>query len=144
MPENISMRAPCTRCGSPGGYISLRNNQQCVFCSSCHLFAYNAPKIETGQKPRSISSLHEGIPPSKRHRIIERATARCELCGATVNLQVSHLLSVSDGLDLGLTENELNSDDNLALLCEACNLGMGKLSFNPRLYIALLKRRAHG
>ena len=140
----ITLRSRCVQCGNTKGYIEERNGQNCVFCASCRHFAYNAPKTETGQKPQSIASVHKGISPSRRHRIIERATARCEFCGNATHLHISHILSVTDGLALGLTESELNADDNLALLCDYCNLGMGKNSFNPRLYVALLKRRLNG
>lgn len=139
----MKMRVACPKCESLVGYIEGHNGQNCVFCEQGH-FCYNAPKTETGQKQRSVSTVHAGILPNRRSFVIERATGRCELCGATGNLHVSHILSVLDGLAYGLTELELNAPDNLCALCEECNLGMGKLSFSPRLYVALLQRRIRG
>ena len=123
------------------GIIVLINGQNVVRCDACSRFQYNAPKTETGEKPRTVETTHAGIKSSQRIRILDRATGRCEICGSLSNLHVGHLVSVLDGLELGLTDRELNSDENLAALCESCNLGMGSLSISPRLYVALLHRR---
>ena len=145
MPDTSTykLRAPCRYCGGTTGYLVPKGGQNCVYCG-CGRLAYNAPKVETGEATRSITSVHEALRPKQKARILERATARCELCGNAGIVHVSHLLSVKDGMALGLTEAELNSDENLACLCECCNLGMGDLSFSPRLYIALLQRRLRG
>ena len=135
------LRVPCRNCKSAQGYVRPSNGQNCVFCLNCQEFQYNAPKTETGQKQRSVSTVHEGIAPSKRARIIERATARCEFCGTAGNLHIGHILSVDAGFSLGLTDIELNADENLACMCEECNLGFGKLPLSPRLYVALLRKR---
>jgi hypothetical protein len=52
------------------------------------------------------------------------------------------LLAIEDGLDLGATVTELNSDANLAAMCEACNLGLphGPGSVNPRTYAIIMWR----
>lgn len=136
-----TMRSPCAFCGNTIGHIEYRGGQACVFCQECKRLVYNAPKTELGERPRTVATVHNGIKPKKRMRILERATGRCELCGAQTILHVSHILSVSDGLNQGLTETEINHDENLAALCEECNLGLGGLSYSPRLYIALLRRR---
>lgn len=144
------MRSPCPDCGHLYGRVEDRNGQDTVRCGQCNRHCYNAPRTETGRKRRSVITVHEALNASTRARMIERATARCELCGAAGNLHVSHLLSVKDGMSLftlygiPLTEHDLNSDDNLACLCDACNLGWGALSVSPRLYVALLWRRSHG
>lgn len=141
MANAITLREACRFCGAWEGVIVVVNGQNVVRCESCSRFQYNAPKTETGEKPRTIESAHAGIKPSVRMRILERATGRCELCGSDKNLHVGHLVSVQDGMDLGLSDRELNSDANLAAMCEACNLGLGSLSITPRLYVALLRRR---
>lgn len=138
---DILLRIACQHCGGTGGMVSVVNGQNVVRCGDCSRFQYNAPKTETGEKPRTIESAHAGIKPSVRMRILERATGRCEICGSDKNLHVGHLVSVQDGMDLGLSDRELNSDANLAAMCEACNLGLGSLSITPRLYVALLRRR---
>lgn len=136
------MRQACQRCGGLTGYIEVRTGQNCVHCSHCDQWVYNAPKTETGQRDRSVTTVHNGIKPKQRLRILERSTCRCEFCGSSGNLHVGHILSVKDGLDYGLTDIEINHDENLAALCEECNLGMGKASMAPRIYAALLLRRA--
>lgn len=134
------MRSPCVACAEETGEIVPRNGQDCVFCAGCRRFAYNAPRVETSRAVRSVSTVHDGIKPKQRVRILLRAAGRCELCGAGGFLHVGHLLSADDGLEAGLTEMELNDDTNLAALCEVCNLGMGSLSIPPVLFVALLRR----
>ena len=136
------LREPCRSCGSSLGYITVVNGQNTVRCDKCFTFLYNAPKTETGEEPRSTRTLHN-LSPSLRARVLERANGRCELCAGGVNLHVSHILSVKDGLLHGLTEFELNSEENLLALCEECNLGFGSRSFSPRLYAILLQRKIH-
>jgi hypothetical protein len=142
--EPFVMRAPCRKCGGPTGRIEERGAQDCVFCSSCGAFQYNAPRTETGKKVRSVTTVHNGIKPNQRSRILQRATGRCELCGKrpeTAALHVGHLLSVKDGLVRGLTELELNNDDNLCAMCDECNLGMGKQTVPLRLAVAMVMAR---
>ncbi len=143
--ETIKMREPCRFCKTDNGYVEQRGGQNCVFCQSCWRHLYNAPKTELGQKARTVTTVHNGLKPKQRVRILERANARCELCGANdAPLHAGHILSVKDGLEMGLTEFELNSDENLMSLCEECNLGMGNISLSPRVYVGLLRRRLHG
>lgn len=143
MIESFAMRVPCKRCGSTEGYITTRNGQDCVFCSVpwCNRFQYNAPKVETGRASRTVTTIHNGIKPKERIRILERATGRCEICGAKGNLHVGHLLSVENGLKSGMTEYDLNSDENLAAMCEECNLGIGKSTVSLRLSVSILRAR---
>lgn len=138
----FEMRRPCQGCRSSEGYIVTRSGQDCVFCAACDTFQYNAPRTETGRAVRSVSTVHEAIRTNQRARIIERASGRCELCGAPPPLDIGHLLSVKDGLAEGLTESIINSDENLAAMCKECNLGFGPRSVPVRLMVALLRRRA--
>lgn len=41
----------------------------------------------------------------------------------------------------GLTDEEINSDDNLAAFCDECNLGLGKQPVPLRLAVALVMAR---
>ena len=136
------MRKPCAFCGSEDGIISTRGLQDCVFCAACERFQYNAPKVETGRADRSITTVHNGLKANQRERIIERAAGRCELCGGTNTLHVDHVVSVKDGLEDGLTERELNHDDNLICLCAECNLGKSERSLLPKTYLVILLRRS--
>ena len=138
--EIYTMRKPCISCGSGVGRIETRNGQDCVYCV-CGRHQYNAPKIETGRKPRTVTAVHDLISASQRARIITRATGRCELCGARENLHVGHLLSVDAGINAGMTEAQINDDENLAAMCDACNLGIGKHTVPLRLAVSMLLAR---
>ena len=135
------LRKPCSKCGSATGRIATKAGQDCVYCLQCGRFQYNAPRTETGRTTRSVTTVHSAIKARQRARIIMRATGRCELCGSQKNLHVGHLLSVEAGLKLGLTEVELNDDENLAAMCERCNLGIGKIPVPARLLAALIMSR---
>lgn len=137
----LLMRAPCPHCGGLEGVIRPQGLQDCVYCVACGRWCYNAPRAETGRAPRRLAG-RTSIPVSKQYRIKERASGRCELCGARDELVVDHILSLKDGRDLGLSDFELNHDENLAALCPPCNSGKGAISMSPRVYIALLRSRA--
>lgn len=135
------LRNPCMACGSDTGLIRHTNGQACVFCE-CGKYQYNAPRTETGERQRSVTTVHNGIRSKQRARILLRANGLCELCGQRGPLHVGHLLSAKDGVTYGLTEAEINDDDNLAAFCEECNLGIGAQTATPRLMAAIVKRRA--
>lgn len=139
--ENFEMRKPCPECSGTTGRIVERNGQDTVRCTGCSRFQYNAPRVETGREQRSVTTVHEAIRPKQRARILSRASARCEVCGARGNLHVGHIVSVVVGLNFGLTEAELNDDENLMCLCEECNLGQGKEPMPLRLAIVVLRAR---
>jgi len=143
MDSAYPLREPCRHCGCVTGWLETRNGQDCVFCEKCRRLCYNAPKTETGRSPRTVTTVHNGIKSACRARIILRATGRCELCGATGNLHVGHLLPVKEGLAAGLTELDLNSDENLAAMCDECNLGIGAEVVPLRLVVAIIRRRLH-
>lgn len=141
--EPWTLRKPC-RCGAGVGAPALliRSTRR-VDCDVCGQFVYWESKAEVGEAPRTVQSLRD-VKPSQRARIIERATGRCELCGRKppeVVLHVDHLVSVAVGAEAGLTEAELNDDENLAALCEECNLGKGERPISPRLFCAMLRAR---
>lgn len=139
--QTITMRDPCARCGCASGRIQTKSGQDCVFCTGCNAFAYNAPRVETGRAVRSVSTVHSGIKPKQRARLILRANGRCELCGARGDLHVGHVLSVAVGLEHGLTERDLNDDENLVAACPECNLGLGAEPMPTRLLVAILRAR---
>jgi hypothetical protein len=134
------MRDPCG-CGCVEGYIKTKNGNDCVFCAECGDFKYNAPKTETGRAPRTVQTTHRNIKPKQRARILMRANGHCELCGSTINLHVSHLVSVDAGIRLGMSDPEINSDDNLFAGCAQCNLGIGKEIVPPRLLAKMCMAR---
>lgn len=134
------MREPCKRCGETAGVVATKNGQDTVRCAGCGVHCYNAPKVETGRATRTVTTVHNGIKPKQRSRVLERWGNRCAVCGATSDLHVGHALSVVDGLALGLTERVLNSDANLIAMCAECNLGLGRTSLRATVYAALLAR----
>ena len=135
------LRVPCRWCESGSGVIRTRGGQDVVFCAACDRYQYCAPRVETGREVRSVVTVHAGITGKQRVRILMRDGARCYLCGARGDLHVGHLLSVKAGLDAGLTEVELNDDENLVAMCAECNLSLGRETVTPRLYLAILKAR---
>lgn len=140
--QDITMRAACKHCDCVSGRIETRSGQDCVFCGNCGRWQYNAPKTETGRKERTVSTTHRAIKPAQRRRILDRAHRCCEVCHSSgVTLHVGHILSVKDGVAYGLTDAEINSDENLIAECEQCNLGQGSRPMSIRFYIALLKKR---
>ena len=139
---NLTMRKPCVKCGETEGRIETRGGQDCVFCSSCGKYAgYNAPKTETGRAPRTVTSVHNGIKPKQRARILMRATGRCELCGKRAELHVGHLISVDAGVKLGMRDDQINDDENLSALCAECNLGVSNEPIPLRLAMGMVLSR---
>lgn len=136
------MRTPCAACGDADGVVAETNGQDVVRCASCGKYAYCQPRTESGREVRSKRT-RPMIKPSQRARILQRDNGTCVLCHRIdVTLDLGHLLSVSDGLLLGISEQQLYSDDNLAAMCDACNSGIGRRSLTPWLVSALLNARA--
>lgn len=142
----FQMRQPCQKCGGPFGKVETRNGQACVYCCTpgCGAWVYNAPRVETGERQRSVSTVHQAIKPKTRARVLLRANGRCEFCGVgseSAVLHVGHLISVADGLAEGLTDEQLNHQENLCALCEECNLGLGKDSTPLRMLLRITALR---
>lgn len=138
----FSMRAPCPDCGGTDGNVTEKNGQDTVRCAACHRFCYNAPRTETGRAVRSVSTIHKAIRPQLRARILERDGFTCVLCRATeTRLHVGHLISVEVGLLYGLTDAEINDEENLVAMCEECNLGYSACPIPLRTAIAILRAR---
>lgn len=140
---DFEMRKPCV-CGCEDGVIRTKSGQDCVHCSKCLKWQYNAPKTETGRAVRSVQTVHEAIKPQTRSKVLLRSNSHCELCGKSSEirpLHVGHLISVDSALPAGLTDDEINSLENLAAMCDECNLGLGSEPVPLRFAIMLFKRR---
>lgn len=138
----ISMRTPCSRCGCTEGLITTKSGQDTVRCSGCRRYCYNAPRSETGRPTRSLRTRSD-VRPSQRARILVRDGGACILCHRSgVELEIGHLISVHDGRALGMSDAELNSDDNLAAMCAPCNSGLSSSSLPPRLLAAAMWARS--
>jgi hypothetical protein len=137
----IAMRTSCKFCTCSDGHIETRNGQDCVFCNCCERFQYNAPKTETGREVRTVTTVHNGIKPKQRARILDRDGGRCVLCGSKENLHAGHLLSVAEGVRQGLAVEQINDDENLAAMCDECNAGLGERPVSVKLLMAVLVAR---
>ena len=132
---------PCPTCGGFDGLLREVNGQNTVRCRECFTHIYNAAKTETGESPRTVRTMRQGVKPSQHARIFDRDLRRCVLCGTgEPPLTLGHLLSVEDGVRLGATAADLASDSNLAVMCEACNSGLSHRSVSPRSYAAIMFR----
>lgn len=140
-PTGIYLRTPC-KCGWIYGKIHPKGGQNCVYCTECDAFQYNAPKVETGQKKRSISTIRNQPKPKQRSRILSLDSYRCGLCHATDKpLQIGHIVSVKDCLSLRWRVKQINSDDNLFAICEECNLGESSQSLPKEIADRILSSR---
>lgn len=140
---SFKLRNKCAKCGSEKGQIKPTNGQDVVFCEQGH-YQYNAPKVETGKIQRTVTTVHNGITAKKRATVLMRATGRCELCGKSSLesvIHAGHIVSVKQGLKLGLTEKELNDPENLCALCDECNLGLSDEILPIRLLARILLSR---
>jgi 5-methylcytosine-specific restriction endonuclease McrA len=139
--EAFKMRADCRYCGWPTGVVKDVNGQDTVRCASCGRFQYNAPRTETGRAVRSINERPD-VSPGRRARILARDGFACVGCHRTDRpLHIGHLLSVKQGRDIGAADELLYSDENLAAMCEECNLGFGETSIGPQLLFHVLRVR---
>jgi 5-methylcytosine-specific restriction endonuclease McrA len=141
----FQLRSPCHRCGCESGRIVERGAQDCVYCSGCGTFCYNAPRAETGKEVRHVKT-REAIPPRLRAEVLMRSGPQCELCHSqTRELHVAHMISLDAGRKMGMSEDDLNDEENLCAVCDACNLGIGKQPISLRLatqmVLARIRRR---
>jgi 5-methylcytosine-specific restriction endonuclease McrA len=136
----FQMRAPC-RCGHTLGRIVEKSGQDTVRCLACDSYCYCAPRVETGREVRNVKT-REGMKPSKRAEILMRDGSRCVLCGTRDGIMhIGHMISVEFGQRGGLSEEELDDDENLAVMCEACNLGIGAQPIPLRTAVAIVRAR---
>jgi len=132
-------RRPCDDCRITEAVIVPSGGQNVVRCAKCGRPLYNAPKTETGEKPRTVTTVRRPIKPSQQARIFDRDHRTCVLCGRSDHpLTVGHLLSIEEGIAVGASEAEMYDDANLAAMCEACNLGLGRHSISPRTYAVMM------
>jgi 5-methylcytosine-specific restriction endonuclease McrA len=89
----------------------------------------------------SIAANRAGLRPTQQARVLDRDHRCCVICGRSateLRLTVAHLVSVDDGRALGLTDDEINDDMNLAAMCEACNSGFNRRSVSAATLARLL------
>ena len=142
----IVMRKAC-ECGGKSGKIVTKSGQDCVYCTTCDQWKYNAPKLETGRSARSVQAERSPIKPNQRIRVLERARCRCEICGkhaaqTATGLHVGHVVSVQEGRKASLPLSVIDSDDNLIAECDECNLGHGSRTLPIGVLIGILMARS--
>lgn len=135
------MRSLCKGCNDNMGVVAEVNGQDTVRCRTCDRFQYNAPRTETGRAARTVTTVHNGIKPKQRARILMRALARCEVCGSRDSLHVGHILSVEVGVEYGLADDMINHDENLLAMCAECNLGQGSEPMPLAVAVSILRAR---
>lgn len=143
--SGFRMRKPCPKCGHEAGVITETGAQDVVRCASCNAFCYNAPRTETGKAVRTVAT-RPGISPKIRARIIVvRAGGKCEICGSggteAAPLHVGHIVSRENAVRIGMSDEEIDSDENLAAMCPECNLGLGKETVPARLLARVIMVR---
>lgn len=143
---------PCKRdwCANDVGgpaFIKESGAQDLVYCAGpdgmddFHYAGWNVPRHESGKAVRPLGT-RPGVAPSKRARILERENCACAVCHrADAPLDVSHIISRDAGVTAGLTDYELESDENLMATCATCNSGQGREPATLRFLIALLHAR---
>jgi 5-methylcytosine-specific restriction endonuclease McrA len=139
----IRLRKTCS-CGSDDGYYVKVSGQNVAYCVCERAAGYNVPRAETVEVPRVVGS-EPGVKPNKRVRIFERDGNACVECGRRsvdgAILNVAHLISLADGHALGISEAELFADENLYTACEICNLGRGRQSVSPQMFLRIVRAR---
>lgn len=138
------MLAPCRSCGSTEKRIYWdQNGQDVVRCAACDAYAYCAPRSETGRAVRTLDARRD-LRPRQRSRIFARDLGRCVMCGSDDpgRLDIGHLLSLKEGHALGVPDEMLGADDNLAVMCRECNGWLGAGSIAPVMLARLLRARA--
>lgn len=124
-PQFITLRNHC-ECGWMVAKITVKSGHNCAYCTECDKYQYNVPKVDTGQKKRSVTTLRRSPKPKQRFRILSLDRNRCAICRATDKpLQIGHIVSVKDALANCWTSKQINADSNLFTVCEECNLGEG-------------------
>lgn len=135
-------RSGC-RCGSRTVNVQEKSGQHIGHCTACGTYVYSVPRHELGLGPRKPrSSSMETIDATQRARILIRDRGICQLCRTTEGpLHIGHLVSLSDWVSrygrVQALEQVIGSDDNLAVMCESCNLALGSTSVSPLLVAAL-------
>jgi hypothetical protein len=137
------MAGDCSCCGSTDESQRQNGPHWEAFCCQCGRHKRFLKKSDLGIAPRSVQSTHAAIKPKKRAGVLLRASGRCELCGAgpPVILNVGHLISVENGHQMDLTDEQINSDENLCCMCEECNLGLGSEPVPLRVAVSMVMAR---
>jgi 5-methylcytosine-specific restriction endonuclease McrA len=137
----VAMSSPCPDCGCSSGTIVTDNGRDQVRCNRCGRVCYHLPSTETARPHRTLRT-RPAVKVSQRVRVLLRDGCACVLCHRRgVPLEVGHLISVRDGLRLGLSDAYLFGDENLAAMCRSCNSGLGSDTVPLRFLLPALRAR---
>lgn len=138
--SDFEMRSPC-RCGHSRGRIVEKSGQDTVRCLACNAYCYCAPRAETGRDVRRVKT-RNGIPPWKKAAVILRDGNRCVLCkDDDAILHAGHIISRDIGIQIGMSDDDVDDEENLAAMCETCNLGIGNAPIPLTLAYLIFKAR---
>lgn len=131
------------RCGNRTVNVTEKGGQFPGHCTACGSYVYSVPRHELGLGPRKPrSSSPETIDATQRARILLRDRGICQLCRTVEGpLHIGHLVSLADWKSRypgaqGM-EQLIGSDENLAVMCEDCNLAIGRTSVSPVMVASL-------
>ncbi len=132
----------CQKCGSSETVMKETGPHCGLHCAGCGKWLRWVSKTDAGLKKRTVQTTHAAIKPKLRSDVLLRATGKCELCGKRDSfMHVGHLISVDSAHAAGLSDDVINSSENLCAMCEECNLGIGKEPVPLRLAIAMIMAR---
>jgi len=133
-------RRPCA-CGSRAVHWKMSNGQRIARCDQCgNPNVYCVPNHEVGEGPKPLRRIApDTVDASQKIRILLRDRGRCALCRTSEEpLHIGHLVSLAEGKRYtDKVHSALRSDANLVVMCDACNLDLGKQSV-PLLWIVAL------
>lgn len=146
IPAKWPLPKPCFRCSWDGDGVLTpqyeadgRLARIGLTCGACGLHVKWVPKRDLGLAPDNKRTRPE-ISPSKRARILAAFNHICVSCKRDDRpLEIGHLISIADGHQYGLTDDELFDDFNLVPMCDACNAGQGDMTVGMWLIVKSLR-----
>lgn len=97
---------PCIDCGGPRAYLHYRKEGALNLCYECG-------EKRNRRTKRANKKIRKRMTDEAKRLVMERAGGACELCGATDNLEMHHIVPLCNGgaHDVG----------NLILVCRTCH-----------------------
>jgi len=145
--EPYELPHPCPSCGGGQGVYREEGRHLVGWCTCGHRQRGYVSRADAGLTPRTVSTIRRGVSEGLRRRIYERDGRRCQLCVlqdpdapvlAFKDFEVGHLIPVSQAIALGLADEQINDDLNLAGMCVPHNEDLGRTGVSESLWLRLL------